>query len=359
VAYYVDLYGERNREQFKAMLGMADHYFPLITSELAQAGLPAELKYLPMALSGMNTLAGSTQGEAGLWMLTYPVAVRQGLTISAGVDERRDPLLATMAAIAELERLRTRFPGPDLFLLAAACGPANVERALVRSKGAKDLGTLYQHVDPAQRDVLPLLMAFIHLAMNAGTFGINPIPAIPFELADTVRTTTELRPADLANCMDLSLARLTALNPTLFGRTWPAHATALLPQGCSERFIQCITQSVQDVEQQNNDAGRAPQPKDRKAITYRVRPGDNLGSTVSPCPRSRHGTICVATASMLVTSCSCMPGQHTPHRPRSVERHLRTLQGPRARRSSFGTRCEKAIPCMPLRNAIPEWMPTT
>ena len=284
VAYYVDLYGERNREQFKAMLGMADHYFPLITSELAQAGLPAELKYLPMALSGMNTLAGSTQGEAGLWMLTYPVAVRQGLTISAGVDERRDPLLATMAAIAELERLRTRFPGPDLFLLAAACGPANVERALVRSKGAKDLGTLYQHVDPAQRDVLPLLMAFIHLAMNAGTFGINPIPAIPFELADTVRTTTELRPADLANCMDLSLARLTALNPTLCGRTWPAHATALLPQGCSERFIQCITQSVQDVEQQNNDAGRAPQPKDRKAITYRVRPGDNLGSIAQ-----RHG----------------------------------------------------------------------
>ena len=30
VAYYVDLYGERHRDQFRAMLAMADHYRPLI-----------------------------------------------------------------------------------------------------------------------------------------------------------------------------------------------------------------------------------------------------------------------------------------------------------------------------------------
>lgn len=287
VAYYVDLYGERNREQFKAMLGMAANYFPLITSELAQAGLPSELKYLPMALSGMNTLAGSAQGEAGLWMLTYPVSVRHGLTISADIDERRDPLLATLAAIAELERLNTRFIEPHLFLMAAACGPANVERALARCKGANDLGSLYRHVDPAQRDVLPLLMAFIHLATNAEKFGINPLPVVPFELADTVHTTFQIRPADLADRLGLSVARLVALNPTLCGRTWPAHVSLLLPQGCRERYMQSLAPeapNVEEVEQQSDGSVGTERPKERTAIKYRVRPGDNLGTIAQ-----RHG----------------------------------------------------------------------
>ncbi|MBL7964608.1 MAG: LysM peptidoglycan-binding domain-containing protein [Flavobacteriales bacterium] len=287
VAYYVDLYGERNREQFRAMLGMAANYFPLITSELTQAGLPSELMYLPMALSGMNTLAGSVRGEAGLWMLTYPVAIKAGLIVTADVDERRDALLATRAAVAELKRIKAQYPDPQLFLLAATCGPANVERALMRSKGANDLRTLYTHVDPAQRDVLPLLMAFLHLSANARTFGIEAIPVDAKEEADTVHTSRPLRPSELAACLDMPASRLHALNPTLCGRYWPAYTTLLLPKGTKDRFDQCHNTDVRTViENGQNTEGTKPLPipTGRTVVNYKVRAGDSLGAIAE-----RHG----------------------------------------------------------------------
>ena len=56
VADLVNLYGETRREQFRAMLGIALPYFPMIEGQLVAAGLPRELKYLPMALSAMKRM---------------------------------------------------------------------------------------------------------------------------------------------------------------------------------------------------------------------------------------------------------------------------------------------------------------
>ncbi|MBK8498216.1 MAG: transglycosylase SLT domain-containing protein [Flavobacteriales bacterium] len=123
VERYVNLYGEPRREEFRALLGAAQHYFPLIEGALAEQGIPKELKYLPMALSAMNTLAGSPNGEAGLWMLNYPVALRYGLNVTAERDERRDPHLATRAAVRYLKDLRAQYADPGLALMAFACGP--------------------------------------------------------------------------------------------------------------------------------------------------------------------------------------------------------------------------------------------
>lgn len=287
VERYVNLYGEPRRDEFRALLGAAQHYFPLIEGALAEQGLPRELKYLPMALSAMNTLAGSPSGEAGLWMLNYPVALRYGLNVTAERDERRDPHLATRAAARYLKDLRAQYADPGLALMAFACGPANVARAQGRTNNSHDLRTLYPHCTEGQRDVLPMLMAFIHLSTHARDLGIAPIEVIPFEAADSVRVESELHFAAIGTVMGLPLPRLRAMNPLLCSDRVPPLESLRLPRGERDRFVQ-LTDSIVRVQQQLHQAPVPPfsgmaaaapvrTADGREAIHYRVRSGDYLG----------------------------------------------------------------------------------
>lgn len=282
VVNYVDLYGERKREDFRALLGAAQHYWPLIEGELVRQGLSKDLKYLPMAMSAMNTLAGSPHGEAGVWMLTYPVAVRYGLHVDAEHDERRDPRLATIAAVRYLKDLHVRYTDPQLAVMAFACGPANVARAQARTGNSTDVRTLYPQFSEGQREVLPMLMAFVHLSAQANALGIVPIEVMPFEAADSVSTTSELRFAAIAAVMNVPVPRLRALNPVLCSDRVPAFDRFYLPRGERERFAQ-LSDSISRMQQQAAPAplfaAAAPTRTEdgREAIHYRVRSGDYLG----------------------------------------------------------------------------------
>ncbi|MCB0767946.1 MAG: lytic transglycosylase domain-containing protein, partial [Flavobacteriales bacterium] len=186
VVLYADLYGEPLRDHFRVLLGVSEVYFLMIEKELVRQGLPADLKYLPMALSAMNSLAGSTNGRAGLWMLTYPVALRYGLQVTAAVDERHDDVKSTMAAGRYLMDLHARYKDWGLTIMAFTCGPANITRAQQRTGGATDYRTLYPHFTEEEQEVLPQLMAFIHLSAQAERLGLEPIAVLPWEPADTL-----------------------------------------------------------------------------------------------------------------------------------------------------------------------------
>ena len=283
VVRYVNLYGEPRREQFRALLGAAQHYFPLIEGELARQGLPKDLKYLPMAMSAMNNLAGSPSGEAGLWMLNYPVAVRHGLTVTADRDERRDARLATITAARYLKGLHTRYSDWGLAIMAFTCGPANVARAQGRTNNSTDHRTLYPHFTSGHRDVLPLLMAFIHLSAHAKELGIEPLEVAPMEATDSLRTETELRFAAVATTLGMPVSRLRAINPVFCNDRVPAYETFRLPRGERDRFTQLLD-SIQRVQQQLREVpvlassvATERTADGREAIHYRVRNGDYLG----------------------------------------------------------------------------------
>ncbi|HRH68591.1 MAG TPA: LysM peptidoglycan-binding domain-containing protein [Flavobacteriales bacterium] len=285
VVAYADLYGEPLREHFRVLLGVSQVYFPMIEKELALQGLPKELKYLPMALSGMNTRAGSDDGGSGLWMLSYPVAIRYGLTVTGAVDERRDDVKSTMVAGRYLKDLHARYHDWGMTLMAFACGPANVTRAQQRAGGATDYRALYPHFTNGQREVLPLLMAFIHLTANAEGMGIAPIAITPWELADTLTTERAIHLDALAQVMQLPVGRLQALNPTLSNGTVPAATKFFLPRGMHDRYAQ-LTDSIQHVEVALTTAAKVSEPiateppltvEVKRTIRYKVRPGDNLG----------------------------------------------------------------------------------
>lgn len=286
VAMYTDLYGEPLREQFRVLLGMSEAYFPMIEQELASHGLPAELKYLPMALSAMNTQAAAHNGRGGLWMLTYPVALRYGLRMTGLEDERHDDAKSTIAACRYLKDLYTRYQGPELAIAAFACGPANVTRAQQRTGGATDLRLLYPHFTEGEQEVLPLLMAFIHLSANAQELGLRPIAVTPREAADTLTAANATHLNALAQVLQLPTSRIQALNPTLCTGQVPMGHRFFLPRSYADRYA-TLTDSIQRVELAlANEAKQLPQDDSEqlvsivveKSIRYKVRSGDNLGS---------------------------------------------------------------------------------
>ena len=286
VVMYADLYGEPLREHFRVLLGVGQVYFPMIEKEMELQGLPMELKYLPMALSAMNTQAAAMNGRGGLWMLTYPVALRYGLTMTRHVDERHDDVKSTMAAGRYLKDLYARYRDWGLTIMAFACGPANVTRAQQRTGGATDYRSLYPHFTEGEQEVLPLLMAFIHLAANAEALGLEPIEIMPWEVADTLTATRPVQLKALAQVMQLPLARVQALNPTLCSGQVPSGSRFQLPRMMAPRYA-ALTDSIQRVEAALAQImTQAPKEESdqlvslvvEKSIRYKVRSGDNLGS---------------------------------------------------------------------------------
>lgn len=286
VVMYADLYGEPLREQFRVLLGMSRVYFPMIEKELSIRELPQDLKYLPMALSAMNTLAASTNGRAGLWMLTYPVALRYGLTVTGGTDERHDDVRSTMAASRYLKDLHARYQDWGLAIMAFACGPANVTRAQQRAGGATDYRSLYPHFTEGEQEVLPLLMAFIHLTANADELGLEPIEVMPWEAADTLTADRPLSLLTIARVMQLPLPRLRSINPTLCSDRVPMGVDLHLPRQMAARYA-ALRDSIPKVEAAlAEEVATAPATEAEqlvsvmveKSIRYTVRSGDNLGS---------------------------------------------------------------------------------
>lgn len=283
---YIRLFSGIRRDHFRALLAASGKYLPMIERELALHGLPNELKYLPMAMSAMNPQATSNTGEAGLWMLTYPAALRYGLRVSTTVDERRDPSKSTAAALRYLQDLHVQYSDWPTAVIAFACGPANLTRARQRSGSNKDPRMLYPQFAAGQRHTLPRLIAFTFLARHAEEAEIEPLNFRAPEASDTIRFDSTLVITALTKVMGTRPTRFAALNPTLCGGVVPAGIPFLLPRSEAARFndLAFVVLEAQSTRPRRPEArAAAPDtverlPDGREAILYRIEEGDRLGS---------------------------------------------------------------------------------
>lgn len=273
VADAILLFGGPRRNHTELLFGLAAPWMPLVEAELREVGLPTDLKYLPLAMSAMNMQATSAHGEAGPWMLTYPVAVRYGLTVSDTIDQRHDMLLSTTAAVKYLKYLTARF-GKEDALLAFLCGPANLQRAKVRSGGARGIARLYPFTDAAERDRVPAFMALRYLARYADALGIRPV-GMPELMADTISTGLSVRADAFTRVMGIDPRAFTSLNPVLVGRDLPANTVVRVPGGSAQRYT-LLADSIARASMltASIDTAITAEPL---TVGYTVEPGDNLG----------------------------------------------------------------------------------
>lgn len=132
VSHYVQLFSTTAREHFTERLSRGTRYEPMIRAKMRANGMPEDLTYLALIESGYDPNAYSRAAAVGMWQFMSSTARDVGLRVDWWMDERRDPVRSTEAAIRFLGFLQKQFG--SLYLAAAAYngGPGRVSRGLTR-----------------------------------------------------------------------------------------------------------------------------------------------------------------------------------------------------------------------------------
>lgn len=194
VEFFLDKFQNSMHKTFAVWLERSGRYLPMIQEELKKADMPLDLAYLPMIESGYRLTAYSRAKAVGPWQFMHTTARSYGLTIDSYVDERRDPIKSTKAAIRFLSDLYAEFNSWELAVAAYNAGGGRVRQA-IRKKGSDDFWQLIKgsHLRKETKYYLPKLIAAIIIAKNPEKYGFKDIAyenPLAFETMAVPRWTT-------------------------------------------------------------------------------------------------------------------------------------------------------------------------
>jgi membrane-bound lytic murein transglycosylase D len=252
VQHYVRLFTGNARGTFTGWMARGARYETMIRAKLRAGGLPEDLRFLPLVESGYDVHAVSRASAVGMWQFMAPTARDVGLRVDWWVDERRDPVRATDAAVRMLRWLKSEFG--SLFVAAAAYngGPGRVSRGLAQLAAESDSAagdarffSLVQrdYIRLETKNYVPQLIAAALIGNEPSRYRLSVREAPPFAYDSAV--VPALTPlAAVAKAAGASRAQLLDLNPHfLRGLTPPdARATVRLPVGTADGFARRFSQ---------------------------------------------------------------------------------------------------------------------
>ena len=219
------------RRRIETGLARSGDYLPMIRDKLFAAGLPQELAYLPLIESAFSVKAYSRARAHGMWQFIASTGRHYGLEIGSLVDERRDPVRSTEAAVAYLADLHAEFGDWHLALAGYNSGAGNVRRAIRRS-GSRDFWTLKRYLPRETRNYVPAFIASVLIAKDPVGWGFPTPQERPWDY-DRVAVPDALDLQFLAERIALPVDELRSLNPAIRRDLTPANRTTdlWLPTG--------------------------------------------------------------------------------------------------------------------------------
>ncbi|MEQ8860187.1 MAG: LysM peptidoglycan-binding domain-containing protein [Pseudomonadales bacterium] len=189
-------------------------YLPHIHAEIHERGLPGELALLPIVESALDPYAFSHGGAAGLWQFIPATAKRFGLPRNWWMDGRRDPVLATDAALDYLEHLHGRLDDWYLAVAGYNAGEGNVRRALRKSK---DGDRTFWVLDlPRETSAyVPRLLALAAVVAEPEAHGLELPELLPEPAFFTIETHGQFDLARAASALQMPVEALYEWNPAL------------------------------------------------------------------------------------------------------------------------------------------------
>jgi membrane-bound lytic murein transglycosylase D len=289
----IKFYTEKRRGQVEMMLGLSAYYFPLFEEVLDRYEMPLELKYLPVIESALNPKATSRVGANGLWQFMYGTGKQMGLEISSFVDERRDPVKSTDAAIRYLKYLYNTYDDWFLAIAAYNCGPGNVNRAIRRAGNKRNYWDIYYQLPRETRGYVPAFIAASYVMNYYREHNLRPLmPEIPFQ-TDTLFVNDYLHFEQVAANLGVEMEQIRSLNPMYRRDVIPAKADKPYPLTLpNEKVLEFLDNDtvIFAYEREKyfpNNALASPasstassSPADiagREKVVYTVKSGDNLG----------------------------------------------------------------------------------
>ena len=238
VQTHIDRYLKNGRAQLKELIARSEYYLPIFEQALMEAGLPDELKYLPVIESHLEVKATSPRGAGGLWQFMPITAKGLDMKVNATIDERNDPYLSSQKACRLLKMLYDQFGDWSLALAAYNAGDGTVRRALRKAGGDRKshtFQTISKYLPAQTRAYLPKFIAMTYLMNFYDDHDVKIDAGKAFQPTDTIQVREKSKLSSFAGRLNVSLSELKKLNPHFRTDVIPATAdrpcTLIVPAG--------------------------------------------------------------------------------------------------------------------------------
>lgn len=237
------------RKAGEDILGRVDLYFPLFEKEIHKRKLPEELKYIAVVESNLRPTATSRLGATGLWQFMSSTGRMKGLKINSTIDERRDPVKSTMAALDYLNDLYCEFDDWTLAIAAYNCGPGNVKKA-IRRGGSYNYWDIRPYLPKETQKYVPRIIAAMYLMQYYHYHNLTP-RTLDKDLKYTVCINDGKKHSfyKLSKDLDMSYELLRKLNPQFKSNYVPKNdgsISLVIPRSKYEEYLK-----IYDLESYN------------------------------------------------------------------------------------------------------------
>lgn len=219
---FVNLYAVKKKQLTERILTLSEFYFPMFEQVLDQQGLPQEFKYLAVVESALNPQATSWAGACGLWQFIHSTGVAYGLKINNLVDERRDPMKATLAACQYFKNSYELYGDWLLVIASYNCGPGNVNKAIRRSGGKRSFWEVMKYLPRETRGYVPAFIAVAYVMNHYEELGLKPAQFDVHSIVENVEVNQKVHFAQISKTLGISMEDLEYLNPEYRKKVVPA-----------------------------------------------------------------------------------------------------------------------------------------
>jgi membrane-bound lytic murein transglycosylase D len=258
VVTWIDRFKGSHRDAYRNWIKKSGLYDAEIRRLLRTNNLPTDLMFLAMIESGFDPTAESAANAAGLWQFIPKTGKAYGLRIDGVIDERKDPLRATEAAIEHLKDLKLELGYWHIAMAAYNAGTGLIQDSIIRHNTANYWYLCTQGALPQEtQEYVPKILAAAILYNDPKLFGIS----LPSKKSPKTRTMIPFTPkkstsiATLSEYSNLSVKEFKKWNPHITSTFLPRSQDSVriyLPPSSRTSFVQHTRK--QKVEQDGYNA---------------------------------------------------------------------------------------------------------
>lgn len=286
VKYYIDLYAFRRRKLVSKVLAQSRHYFPVFEEIFDRENIPLEMKYLAVIESALNQNAVSPVGATGMWQFMAPTGRIFGLRTDHALDERRDLIRSTEAAVKYFKNSYKIYGDWLLVIASYNCGPGNVNKAIKRSGGKRSFWEIMPYLPRETRGYVPAFIAAAYVLNYASEHNLYPADMEINPYLDTILVDNRMSIEQLAIGLQVSPSELKAWNPS-FKKGYipfsPNKVVLNLPYHHLVKLVELTNDSAynessqQALAQLNKEIDESKYANNgSNKLRHRVRAGENL-----------------------------------------------------------------------------------
>lgn len=214
-AYRAGYLTEGGRRWLAAMVDKGRPWMSFIMERIYAYGLPAELAWLPIIESEYSAYAVSKSGAVGMWQFMRNSIAGYGIKIDDWVDERRDFMKATDAALRKLADNYNTLGDWNLALAAYNMGLGAVSRAAAAGH-TKDFFALREEgrLSRETSSYVPKFLAVASILREPARYGFTLSWDEPTEW-ETIEPDRSVDLGLLSSASGISLERLRSANAEL------------------------------------------------------------------------------------------------------------------------------------------------